>query len=123
MEAIGEQGAEGAAGTGVSGLSAASLLRGRGLRNDPAAASLAAVPMRGAPSGGAAPATADLKTSLALLDSAITAAQEELAAANFLEAADFAELTEELSRRIEYLQLQAAAAVERTRTEAINSAA
>ncbi|HKS00478.1 MAG TPA: HNH endonuclease, partial [Arthrobacter sp.] len=80
MEAVGEQGAEGAAGTGVSGLSAASLLRGRGLRSVPAAASLAAVPVGGASDGGAAPATAYLKASLALLDSAVTAAQEELAA-------------------------------------------
>ncbi|MDQ1056744.1 hypothetical protein QFZ23_000645 [Arthrobacter globiformis] len=68
-------------------------------------------------------ATPDLEAGLALLDSATTAAQEELAAANFLEVADFADLAEELSRRIEYLQLLAAAAVDRTRTEAINAAA
>ena len=67
-------------------------------------------------------ATTDLEAALALLDSAITSAPEELASANFLQAADFAELTEELSRRIEYLQLQAASAVDRTRTEAINAA-
>ena len=63
-----------------------------------------------------------MKAALALLDTAITAAPEELAGANFLQAADFAELTEELSRRVEYLQLQAAGAVDRTRTEAINAA-
>ncbi|WP_395401050.1 DUF222 domain-containing protein [Arthrobacter sp. UC242_113] len=67
-------------------------------------------------------ATSNLKAALALLDTATTAAPDELAAANFLEAADFAELTEKLSRRVEYLQLQAAAAVDRTRTEAINAA-
>jgi hypothetical protein len=67
-------------------------------------------------------ATPDLQASLALLDSATSSAPEELAAANFLQAADFAELTEELSRRVEYLQLLAAAAVDRTRTEAINAA-
>src|SRR5690349_813210 len=110
MEAIGEHGANDSAGTGVSGLSAAALLRGRGLRTVPATASPTALPMGGAPDGGAAPASADLTTSLALLDSAITAAQDELAAATFHEAADFAELTEDLSRRIDYLQLQAAAA-------------
>ena len=63
-----------------------------------------------------------MKAALALLDTAITAAPEELAGANFLQAADFAELTEELSRRVEYLQLHAAGAVDRTRTEAINAA-
>ena len=66
--------------------------------------------------------TTDLEAALALLDSANTSAPEELAGANFLQAADFAELTEELSRRIEHLQLQAASAVDRTRTEAINAA-
>jgi len=68
-------------------------------------------------------ATTDLKASLALLDSATSSAPEELAAANFLQAADFAELTEKLSRRVEHLQVLAAAAVDRTRTEAINAAA
>ncbi|WP_194718276.1 DUF222 domain-containing protein, partial [Arthrobacter ipis] len=67
-------------------------------------------------------ATSNLKAALALLDSATSSAPEELAAGSFLEAADFAELTEELSRRVEYLQLQAADAVDRTRTEAINAA-
>jgi hypothetical protein len=122
MEAIGEHGAESAAVTGAAGLRAAALLRGRGLRSVPAVATSPGASVEGNSDAGAGPATADLKASLALLDSAITAAQEELAAANFLEAADFAELTEKLSRRIEYLQLQAAAAVERTRAEAINAA-
>jgi hypothetical protein len=68
-------------------------------------------------------ATTDLKASLALLDSATSSAAEELAAATFLQAAGFAELTEKLSRRVEHLQVLAAGAVDRTRTEAINAAA
>ncbi|MFE5839980.1 hypothetical protein ACFQ50_24355, partial [Arthrobacter sp. NPDC056493] len=154
MEAIGEHGANSSAGTDVSGLSAAALLRGRGLRSVPGAGTPAkdtsdggaAAGFRsdapasdgGAPAGFAAGsgsavqasaepasparATPDLQASLALLESATAAAPEELAAANFLQAADFAELTEELSRRVEYLQLQAAAAVDRTRAEAITAA-
>ncbi|MFE4833808.1 DUF222 domain-containing protein [Arthrobacter sp. NPDC056691] len=154
MEAIGEHGANRSAGTDVSGLSAAALLRGRGLRSVPGAGTPtkdtsdggAAAGFRSdapASDGGAAAgiaadsgsagkasaepasparATPGLQASLALLDSATAAAPEELAAANFLQAADFAELTEELSRRVEYLQLQAAAAVDRTRAEAITAA-
>ncbi|MFC9351434.1 DUF222 domain-containing protein [Arthrobacter sp. NPDC057013] len=77
-----------------------------------------------APAEPASPAlaTPDLKASLALLDAATAAATEELAAANFLQAADFAELAEKLSRRVEYFQVLAAGAVDRTRTEAINAA-
>ncbi|MFF2317627.1 DUF222 domain-containing protein [Arthrobacter sp. NPDC058097] len=104
MEAIGEDRAEIGAGTDVSGPSAAALLRGRRLRSVPSV-------------------TTDLKTALALLDSATSSAPEELATANFLQAADFAELTEKLSRRVEYFQVLAAGAVDRTRTEAINAAA
>jgi hypothetical protein len=115
MEAIGEDRADAAAGTDVSGFSAAALMRGPGLRSAPAAGSTAEVPASRL-------ATDDLTASLVLLDSAASSATEELAAAGFQDAADFAELTEELSRRVEYLQLQAAAAVERTRTEAINAA-
>jgi hypothetical protein len=63
-----------------------------------------------------------MKASLALLDAGTAAVVEELAGAGFLEAADFAELTENLSRRVEHLQVLAAAAVDRTRTEAINAA-
>ncbi|MET3936272.1 DUF222 domain-containing protein [Arthrobacter sp. OAP107] len=155
MEAIGEDRADSSAGTNVSGLGAAVLLRGRRLRSVPAAlladASVKDVSDGGAAAGFAAgagpatqrlatngpepvaaattelaspaPATTDLKASLALLDSATSSAPEELAAANFLQAADFAELTEKLSRRVEHLQVLAAAAVDRTRTEAINAAA
>ena len=122
MEAIGEHGADIAGGTDVSGLNAAAPLRGRGLHSVPAAASPSSARIEDTSDGGAALATADLRAGLVLLDSAVAAAEEELAAASFPEAADFAELTEQLSRRIEYLQLQAAAAVERTRAEAISAA-
>ncbi|WP_314195018.1 DUF222 domain-containing protein, partial [uncultured Arthrobacter sp.] len=157
MEALGEHAADTAAGTDVPGLSAAALLRGRGLHSVPAAP-LSDAPVKDASDSGAAAsfdagsgsalaaalpgtrgpalagpvsaslaspalATPDLKAALALLDSATDAAPEELSAANFLQAADFAELTEKLSRRVEHLQVLAAAAVDRTRTEAINAAA
>ncbi|MGN7251843.1 HNH endonuclease signature motif containing protein, partial [Arthrobacter sp. SAFR-023] len=133
MEAIGEDRADTAAGTDVSGFSAAALMRGPGFRSVPSAGFLSDASIEDTPDGGAAagftadvpasrPVTADLKASLAALDTATSSAPAELAAASFQDAADFAELTEELSRRVEYLQLQAAAAVERTRTEAINAA-
>jgi hypothetical protein len=133
MEAFGEDRADIAAGTDVSGLSAAALLGGRALRSVPSAGSLTGSPIKGTSDGGAAagftadvpassPATADMKASLALLDAATAAVVEELAGAGFIEAADFAELTENLSRRVEHLQVLAAAAVDRTRTEAINAA-
>jgi hypothetical protein len=134
MEAFGEDRADIAAGTDVSGLSAAALLGGRALRSVPSAGSLTGSPIKGTSDGGAAaagftadvpasrPATADMKASLALLDAGTAAVVEELAGAGFLEAADFAELTENLSRRVEHLQVLAAAAVDRTRTEAINAA-
>ncbi|MDR6557242.1 hypothetical protein J2809_001593 [Arthrobacter pascens] len=63
-----------------------------------------------------------LERCLVLLEAAAESAPSELALAGFPDAADFAELAEELSRRGEYLQLLAAAAVDRTRTEAINAA-
>jgi hypothetical protein len=134
MEAIGEHRADSSAGTDA-GFSAAALLRGRGLRSVPTAPlpDSPISPIKGTSDGGAAagftadvpasrPATADVKASLALLDAATAAVVEELAGAGFLEAADFAELTENLSRRVEHLQVLAAAAVDRTRTEAINAA-
>ncbi|MDR6558075.1 hypothetical protein J2809_002435 [Arthrobacter pascens] len=49
-------------------------------------------------------------------------APAELAVAGFREAADFADVAEEISRRVEQLQLLSAAAVDRTRTTAINAA-
>ncbi|GAB15200.1 hypothetical protein ARGLB_083_00890 [Arthrobacter globiformis NBRC 12137] len=152
MEAIGEHGAHSSAGTDVSGLGSAALLPGRRLRSVPAAP-LSDAPAKDVSDGGAAAgfaagsgpatphlgtdgpesaalltaelalATTDLNAALALLESATSSAPEELAAANFLQTADFAELTEKLSRRVEHLQVLAAAAVDRTRTEAINAAA
>ncbi|RAM38431.1 HNH endonuclease signature motif containing protein [Arthrobacter globiformis] len=155
MEATGEDRADTAVGTDVSGLRAAALLRGRGLRSVPSAGSRSDTPIKDMSDGGAAAgssgdsgsvppppgtprsasaavapqepaspplATSDLNAALALLDSATSSAPEELAAANFLEAADFAELTEKLARRVEHLQVRAAGAVDRTRTEAINAA-
>ena len=71
---------------------------------------------------GSGEATDALSRCLALLDFTAEAAVEELAESDFGEAADFAELAEELSHRVEYYQLIAAAAVDRTRTEAINAA-
>src|SRR6476661_6377544 len=63
-----------------------------------------------------------LKRCLGLLAAAVEAAPGELALAGFPAAADFAGLAEEISRRGEHLQLLSAAAVDRTRTEAINAA-
>lgn len=68
-------------------------------------------------------ASVNLQACLALAEAAVESASTELGVAGFGEAADFADLAEELSRRVEHLQLLAAAAVERTRTAAINTAA
>ena len=69
----------------------------------------------GAASGDAMPAGASdcLKRCLDLLEAAIESAREELALAGFAEAADFAGLTEEISRRFEYLQIGRASCRER----------
>ncbi|WP_247044059.1 DUF222 domain-containing protein, partial [Arthrobacter rhizosphaerae] len=56
--------------------------------------------------------------SLELLGTARTTAAGELALSGFANAADFAGQVEELSRTVEYLQVLAAAAVDRTRHEA-----
>ncbi|MFH5879640.1 DUF222 domain-containing protein [Arthrobacter sp. NA-172] len=77
-------------------------------------------PTKYAYDGGAA--GGGMQRCLAVLDAAIGSAPDELGTSSFVEAADFAGLAEELSRRVEYLQLLAAAAVDRTRTEAINAA-
>ncbi|WP_230120124.1 DUF222 domain-containing protein, partial [Arthrobacter sp. Bi83] len=142
MEAMGEHAADHTAGQAVTpGLSAASLLRGRALRSVPASALLTdhAASDGGAAAGGAVTsgsvtgvtstgtafsggAAEALEQCLEALASAVDAADNELGLASFREAADFADLTEELSRRTEHLQLLAAAAVERTRTEAVNAA-
>lgn len=63
-----------------------------------------------------------LERCLVLLEAAVEAAPGELAVAGFRDAADFAGRAEEISRRVEHVQLLAAAAVDRTRTEAINAA-
>ncbi|TDL36671.1 HNH endonuclease signature motif containing protein [Arthrobacter nitrophenolicus] len=59
----------------------------------------------------------------ALLTTAAAAAPEALAAADYAEAAHYAAHIEELSRRLESLQVQSAGAVDRTRTQAIAAAA
>ncbi|MCD4852505.1 13E12 repeat family protein, partial [Arthrobacter sp. AK01] len=59
--------------------------------------------------------------SAALLDSARLSASDEASLLGFVEAADFAGKVEEISRSVEYLQIVAAHAVERTRLEAQNS--
>jgi len=59
----------------------------------------------------------------ALLTTAAAAAPEALAAADYAEAAHYAAHIEELSRRLESLQIQSAGAVDRTRTQAIAAAA
>lgn len=69
--------------------------------------------------GGAAE---DLLQCLALAEAAVEGMPDELALAGFGDAADFADLVEELSRRVDYLQLLAADAVDRTRAAAINAA-
>ncbi|MCT9868681.1 HNH endonuclease signature motif containing protein [Paenarthrobacter aurescens] len=59
-----------------------------------------------------------LNDSAALLDSARLSASDEASLLGFVEAADFAGRVEEISRCVEYLQVVAAQAVERSRTEA-----
>ncbi|TQJ34984.1 HNH endonuclease signature motif containing protein [Arthrobacter sp. SLBN-122] len=59
----------------------------------------------------------------ARLAAAALAAPDVLAAASYVEAADFADAVEELVRTAEYLQILSAGAVDRTRTQAINDTA
>ncbi|ASN19618.1 DUF222 domain-containing protein [Arthrobacter sp. YN] len=65
--------------------------------------------------------TALLDDSAALLDSARVSAANEASLLRFGEAADFAGKVEEIARSVEYLQVVAARAVERTRTEALTA--
>src|SRR5688500_992657 len=117
MEAMGEDAAVRIAGQAVtSGVSAAAVLGSRRLRSVPLAASGG---LRSASDGGG---SVNLRQALAVLESAVESAPGELALAGFREAADFADLAEEISRRAEHLQLLSAAAVDRTRTAAINAA-
>ena len=67
------------------------------------------------PDGGVSGAVA---ASLELVGAARTTAPAELALSGFADAADFADRVEELARTVEYLQVLAAAAVDRTRHEA-----
>ncbi|HJV97770.1 MAG TPA: HNH endonuclease, partial [Arthrobacter sp.] len=72
-------------------------------------------------SGTEAPATGTeaLRQALAVVNAAAVAAPGALAMAGYVEAADFADMAEELSRTVEYLQILGAGAVDRTRTQAI----
>ncbi|MDO6146885.1 hypothetical protein LDP00_06310, partial [Paenarthrobacter aurescens] len=58
-----------------------------------------------------------LEDAAALLDSARLSVPDEVRLLGFVEAADFAGRVEEMSRSVEYLQVVAAQAVERTRRE------
>ncbi|ASN20290.1 HNH endonuclease signature motif containing protein [Arthrobacter sp. YN] len=62
-----------------------------------------------------------LADSAALLDSARLSAANEASLLRFEDAADFAGKVEEIARSVEYLQVVAAQAVERTRTEALTA--
>jgi hypothetical protein len=66
---------------------------------------------------------AALRQALAVVNAAAAAAPEMLAMANYVEAANFAAMAEEVSRTMDYLQVLAAGAVDRTRTRAITEAA
>ncbi|MFY9636454.1 MAG: hypothetical protein WAL27_17200, partial [Cellulosimicrobium cellulans] len=68
-------------------------------------------------------APASLAAAIGVVRAAAAAAPAHLAMASYLEAADYAGLTEELSRTVEYLQILSAGAVDRTRTQAIADAA
>ncbi|MCU1436790.1 MAG: hypothetical protein JWR71_3515, partial [Pseudarthrobacter sp.] len=68
-------------------------------------------------------APASLAAAIGVVRAAAAAAPAHLALASYLEAADYAGLTEELSRTVEYLQILSAGAVDRTRTQAIADAA
>ncbi|MDP9997346.1 HNH endonuclease signature motif containing protein [Pseudarthrobacter sulfonivorans] len=68
-------------------------------------------------------APASLAAAIGVVRAAAAAAPAHLAMASYLEAADYAGLTEELSRTVEYLQILSAGAVDRTRTQAITDAA
>ncbi|MFJ5862574.1 DUF222 domain-containing protein [Pseudarthrobacter sp. NPDC092439] len=80
--------------------------------------------------GGADPAEPELGPDLArwveragvLISAATSVASASLDAVSYVEAAHTAGMVEELARRVEYLQLLAAGAVERTRTRAISVA-
>ncbi|WP_227007955.1 HNH endonuclease signature motif containing protein [Pseudarthrobacter sp. AB1] len=68
-------------------------------------------------------APASLAAAIALVRAAVAAAPDQLAMADYVDAADFAGHAEELSRHVDYLQILSAGAVDRTRTQAITKAA
>ncbi|QHK20931.1 DUF222 domain-containing protein [Pseudarthrobacter psychrotolerans] len=74
-------------------------------------------------SDSAVPAPASLAAAIALVRAAVAAAPDQLAVADYVDAADFAGHAEELSRHVDYLQILSAGAVDRTRTQAITKAA
>lgn len=65
----------------------------------------------------------DIETCLALLKAAAATAADDALLWNFRDASDFASRVEEFFRTVEYLQLVAAGAVDRTRADAISGAA
>ncbi|KRE72189.1 hypothetical protein [Arthrobacter sp. Soil762] len=67
-------------------------------------------------------ADAGLAAVINAVNAAATSAPGRLAMAGYVEAADFAGLVEDLSRTVDYLQILAAGAVDRTRTQAITAA-
>ncbi|MDR6414470.1 DUF222 domain-containing protein [Pseudarthrobacter sulfonivorans] len=69
------------------------------------------------------PAPVSLTAAIAVVRAVVAAAPDQLARAGYVDAADFAGQTEELSRDVEYLQILSAGAVDRTRTQAITTAA
>ncbi|ALV42240.1 HNH endonuclease [Pseudarthrobacter sulfonivorans] len=66
---------------------------------------------------------AGLAAAIASVNAAAASAPGTLAMAGYVEASDFAGRVEELSRTVDYLQILAAGAVDRTRTQAITAAA
>jgi hypothetical protein len=91
-------------------------VRFRGLRSVPSARRH---PEDIAPDGGG---SGDLARSLELLKTLGSTAVADAALLDFREAADFAAGVEEISRAVEYLQVVAAGAVDRTRRQAAASA-
>ncbi|MBT2535828.1 HNH endonuclease signature motif containing protein [Arthrobacter sp. ISL-69] len=116
MEAMGDLAAGGAlrwAGlpTDAAAVQPPPAVRGRGLRSVPA---VHQYPDTLASDGGG---SGDLARCLELLGTLSSTAVDDSALLTFREAADFADNVEEVSRAVDYLQIVAAGAVERTRRE------
>ena len=121
MEAFGEDAANWSAARAADqavtpGFTAAPLLRSSGLRSAHSST------LSRDPEASDRGAAVDLRCCLEAVETAVASAPAALALAGFGEAADYAELTEELSREVEHLQLLAAAAVDRSRTAALRAA-